>query len=203
MQDANSKIKHLNEVVYSYFSENCGQGENLSNKTFSGKYNDHSAKDLKKILKKLKATQGVNVNEIKYVSCVLRDRLSGKDHSEQDCAGELDHDKHINKSFWGYIKTIMNKKESVLPSFSMSDCASYFMKTLFMMFIFLIILYMYAFKLNFINILQADFVLKSLISVSFAREIRDLLVPQEYQDLPDQWYVFSFNFFFFFFDFFF
>ena len=130
MQDANSKIKHLNEVVYSYFSENCGQGENLSNKTFNGKYNDHSAKDLKKILKKLKATQGVNVNEIKYVSCVLRDRLSGKDHSEQDCAGELDHDKHINKSFWGYIKTIMNKKESVLPSFSMSDCASYFMKTL-------------------------------------------------------------------------
>ena len=66
--------------------------ENLSYKTFSGECNDHSAKDLKKILKKLKATQGVNVNEIKYVSCVLRDRLSGKDHSEQDCDDELDCD---------------------------------------------------------------------------------------------------------------
>ena len=81
-------------------------------------------------MKKLKATQGTDVNEIKYVSRVLPDRLSGKDHSEQDCDGELDHDKHINKSFWGYVKNLMYTKELVLPSFSMSDCVSYFMKTL-------------------------------------------------------------------------
>ena len=69
-QDAKSKIKHLNEVVYNYFSENCGQVENLSTKTFNGKYNNHSAKDLKKILKKLKGYPGSRRNRNKIrVSC--------------------------------------------------------------------------------------------------------------------------------------
>ena len=66
--------------------------ENLSYKTFSGECNDHSAKDLKKILKKLKATQGANVKEIKYVSRILRDRVSSKVNASVHFSFELDCD---------------------------------------------------------------------------------------------------------------
>ena len=37
---------------------------------------------------------------------------------------------YIGKNFWGYVKNVMNTKETVLPSFNMTQCLSYFTKTL-------------------------------------------------------------------------
>ena len=38
--------------------------------------------------------------------------------------------KYIGKNFWGYVKNILRKKDTVLPSFNMTQCLSHFTKTL-------------------------------------------------------------------------
>ena len=54
---------------------------------------------------------------------------SGLDDSHSN-SQTRNHDKYIQKSFWGYIKNILNRKDTVLPSFNMTQCFSYFTKTL-------------------------------------------------------------------------
>ena len=36
------------------------------------------------------------------------------------------NDYSISKNFWGYVKNIFNKKDEILPSFSMNECFDYF-----------------------------------------------------------------------------
>ena len=42
----------------------------------------------------------------------------------------FNHDNLIGKNFWGYVKNVMNKSTSLLPSFTMSSCVCYFKATL-------------------------------------------------------------------------
>ena len=138
-QDLDSNIKVLNNIVYDYFAEHFGYTKSLSDNSLVNKYKDYTVKDLKKTLKDLKSINK-EPDEIRYVSHILRKKLrpdNSKSYSSTSSQNNshsnsepLNHDKYIGKNFWGYVKNVMNTKETVLPSFNMTQCLSYFTKTL-------------------------------------------------------------------------
>ena len=92
------------------------------------KYKDSNVKELKKVLKLLKSSNN-NPEEIKYVSHLLRDKLrspSNDTNPSNSCLDESDtplninHDKYLQKNFWGYVKNILNRNNSTTPSFNVS-----------------------------------------------------------------------------------
>ncbi len=131
--DLDSNIKLLNNIIYDYFAQNFGYTQSLPDTLLVEKYKSYSVKDLKKALKSLKSTNSES-KEIKYVSHLLREKLSNHNsqssldnsHSNQT----LNHDKHIGQNFWGYVKNVLITKDTILPSFNMSQCFSFFTKTL-------------------------------------------------------------------------
>jgi hypothetical protein len=88
-------------------------------------------KELKKALQNLKSNKG-DLSEIKYVSRTLRDKLrnNNNDGLTPDSNESFNHDNYIGRNFWGYIKNVINKKDSILPSFNVTDCFTYFTKSL-------------------------------------------------------------------------
>ena len=69
-----------------------------------------------------------NVQEIKFVSPQLRYLLSKKDKS--NCVDhrdfqEIDCDKSIKRNFWGFVKQVFQKQNSILPTFSRAHCLEY------------------------------------------------------------------------------
>ena len=153
MQDVNSKIKLLNDVIYNYFADNFGHNETVPDKSMVAKYKDqprsrvsprphmkalgtrlykdYTVKELKKALQNLKSNKG-DLSEIKYVSRTLRDKLrnNNNDGLTSDSNESFNHDNYIGRNFWGYIKNVINKKDSILPSFNVTDCFTYFSKSL-------------------------------------------------------------------------
>ena len=130
MQDVNSKIKLLNDVIYNYFADNFGHNETVPDKSMVAKYKDYTVKELKKALQNLKSNKG-DLSEIKYVSRTLRDKLrNNNDGLTSDSNESFNHDNYIGRNFWGYIKNVIKKKDSILPSFNVTDCFTYFSKSL-------------------------------------------------------------------------
>jgi hypothetical protein len=79
------------------------------------KYKEYTVKELKKALQNLKSNKG-DLSEIKYVSRTLRDKLRNKnsDGLTSDSNESFNHDNYIVRNFWGYIKNVINKKDSIL-----------------------------------------------------------------------------------------
>ena len=100
------------------------------------KYESFTAKDLKKILKKLKLENG-DILEIKFVAKKLRKLLNKSDNADQHLSQnmpeplDLDHDSLINNNFWGYVKRFFTKNTGSFPSFNLTQCTSYFTKIFF------------------------------------------------------------------------
>ena len=69
--DLNTNIKTMVTVIYNYFGENFGLVDDNKHVKFQRKYESFTAKDLKKILKKLKLENG-DILEIKFVANKLR-----------------------------------------------------------------------------------------------------------------------------------
>ena len=90
-------------------------------------------KDLKKSLKQLKLSNA-DPCEIRYVSRTLRDKLRNANSMSVNNTSTqpktFNHDNLIGKNFWGYVKNILKPSNSLLPSFTMSICVSYFKDTL-------------------------------------------------------------------------
>ena len=120
-------------VVANYFSDNFGCVNNQNNVEYQRKYESFSTKDLKKTLKKLKLVNG-DISEIKFVAKKLRNLLnksnSTHSHNNSHASADVDHDSLIGKNFWGYVKRFFKKNTSSLPSFNLTQCTSYFTKTL-------------------------------------------------------------------------
>ncbi|CAB4040492.1 Hypothetical predicted protein [Paramuricea clavata] len=95
------------------------------------KYKEYTVKELKKALQNLKSNKG-NLSKIKYVSRTLRDklRINNNDGLTSDSNESFNHDNFIVRNFGGYIKNVINKKDSILPSFNVIDCSTYFSKSL-------------------------------------------------------------------------
>ena len=61
----------------------------------------------------------------------MRDKLRNNSNDVHGLNNEsFNHDKYITRNFWGYVKNVLNRKDTSLPSFSMTDCFSYFSKSL-------------------------------------------------------------------------
>ena len=62
----------------------------------------------------------------------MRDKLrnNNNDGLTSDSNESFNHDNYIGRNFWGYIKNVINKKDSILPSFNVTDCFTYFSKSL-------------------------------------------------------------------------
>ena len=84
--------------------------------------------NLKKDLELLKDSHA-SLDEIRYVSRLLRSKLAKKTSTITSCE-TLDHDLSISKNFWGYVKLFLQKKPSLLPSFSLERCKQFFIETL-------------------------------------------------------------------------
>ena len=87
------------------------------------KYKEYTVKELKRALQNLKSNKG-DLSEIKYVSRTLRNKLQNKNNSANglSCSNDelFNHDKYLGRSFWGYVKRVINKKEALLPSFNIT-----------------------------------------------------------------------------------
>ena len=130
-QDFSSSIIWLNDVIYNYFADNFGHVESPPNKLLVEKYKSHTTKELKKALKHLKSTSS-DLTEIKYVARLVRNtlrnannNLTASNHDES-----FNHDDYIQRNFWGYVKNVFKVKDQMLPTFTMSECFSYFTKIL-------------------------------------------------------------------------
>ena len=132
-QDINKSINTMATVIYNYFNENYGFVDVDNNNEFESKYKSHSAKDLKKVLKKLKCENG-DLKEIKFVAKKLRYLLNNKStesqHADINVPVGIDHNKLLNNNFWGYVKIFFKKKSESFPSFDLAQCTIYFTKSL-------------------------------------------------------------------------
>ena len=78
----------------------------------------------------MKQSANANITEIKYVSRLLRDILRDNTFCQVRNADLMNRGYSISKNFWRYVKKTFNKKDEILPSFSMNECSDYFARTL-------------------------------------------------------------------------
>lgn len=132
-QDLNASIKVLNDVIYNYFANSFGYSETIPDNNLVHKYKDETVKEMKKALRNLKSTNA-DPAEIKYVSSALRDKLRNNNNkntqSDKNRDEPLNHNRYIERNLWGYVKNVLNKQHTELPSFSVTECLNYFTKTL-------------------------------------------------------------------------
>ena len=99
----NANIKTMITVIYYYFGKNFGLVDNNKHVKFQRKYASFTAKDLKKVLKKLKLENG-DILEIKFVAKELRKLINKSDNAGQHLNQnipeplDLDHDSLINNN---------------------------------------------------------------------------------------------------------
>ena len=131
-QDLNASIRLLNTTIYNYFAENFGYVERLPDDSLYNKYENYSIKDLKKALKEPKSSNS-DLAEIRYVSRLVRNKLKTKatnDNLSNNKDEPFNHDKFLERNFWGYVKKVINFDESILPTFNMDDCLKHFKSVL-------------------------------------------------------------------------
>ena len=118
--EISSSITALNDLIYNYFASNFGHVEGAPDDALVKKYESHTAKELKKALKLLKATNS-NVTEIKYVARLLPNslRTSNTNNRLTTMITSIEISGVMSKTF---LKT----KRELLATFSMSECLSYF-----------------------------------------------------------------------------
>ena len=111
--DINNTLQTMNSVIYEYFRENFGILKDANTLHLVDNYKDCSNNLLKSKLKSLKK-MNADLVEIKYVAKLLRTKLRDNSHLH---ISPIDHDKQIQKNFWGYIKTHFIKSTSLPASF--------------------------------------------------------------------------------------
>ena len=123
--DMNSAITSMNLFIYNYFFVNFGSTDNsdLSDSShFIAKYKNYSTDMLKSSLKNLK-TSKTDAPENKYFARALRLKLRKNTNSNNS---SIDHDKHIHRSFWSYVKQHFKQATSLSPSFDSYTCTQFF-----------------------------------------------------------------------------
>ena len=128
-ESTNACIVSMNTVIYDYFKSNFGSVDGSENRTLIDRYKGFSNKALKKELKKLKDSNA-DTSEIKYVSHLLRSKITVKKSAENETDVTIDHDSKCRQNLWTYAKKFIEKKNRVLPKFGANICTEYFAKVL-------------------------------------------------------------------------
>ena len=121
----NDCVIKMTNLVYDYFAENFGTVNKSkdSDSEFQSKYANYSKQDLKRELKALKRQSPVDVENIKYVSRLLRKCVQNR---RQDNVKAINHDEEIRKNFWAYVKLYLDCSDYLAPTFDLTKCTSYF-----------------------------------------------------------------------------
>ena len=82
---------------------------------------------MKKELKLLKSQQDPDIIRIKFLSKLLREKIS---KTQMNKASHKNNDFEVTRNFWGFCKRLFVKSASVLPNFSKTECENYFSKIL-------------------------------------------------------------------------
>ena len=101
------------------------QKQFLHDESLINKYKDHTVKKLKKALAKLKSSNS-DPTETKYVSRTLRDKLRNNNNNTQTESSHDDtfnHDRYLQSNFWGYVKNVLGRKQTLFPSFTVLKCS--------------------------------------------------------------------------------
>ena len=69
------------------------------------------------MLRQLKLNNG-DISEIKFLSKHLRNMLNQRNDNITFSSEAINHDKYIDRNFWKYVKTVLNKSTAILPSFN-------------------------------------------------------------------------------------
>ena len=119
--DINSVILNFHETIYDFFASNYIITGNEKS-VYEEKYQTYSKNQLKKALKTLKAHEISSVQEIKYVSRLLRNRYRKKEAEEN-----TNHERLYSENVWNYCKRIFEPNEDkIKPDFSEQSCYTYF-----------------------------------------------------------------------------
>ena len=126
-------VNKFNETIYNYFRDDYGTVKNNKEKErkFNEKYKNSTKGQLKKQLKSLKNQSPNNVDEVRYVSKLLRSKITEAKSQGQfvQKVYSIDHDNEIKKNFWGYVKFYMEKPKRIIPNFDKKTCFDYFVKS--------------------------------------------------------------------------
>src|SRR6218665_248944 len=130
---SNTEINNLDEfvataqqIVYDYFATTFGTTKDGEPGELEAKYSGNAPiKTLKKTLKQLKHSHA-DVDEIRYVSRLIRKRLAQPD-SDHDI-GDLEN--QFKMVFWQTCKNIFNRATKSVPTFDIAICEAYFQKVL-------------------------------------------------------------------------
>ena len=97
-------VNKFNETIYNYFRDNYGTVKN--NKEKERKFNEKYKNSTKSQLKSLKNQSPNNVDKVRYVSKLLRSKITEAKSEDQFAQKvySIDHDNEIKKNFWGYVK---------------------------------------------------------------------------------------------------
>ena len=117
-------IKRMNNSMYDFVKAHYGttKATNQANENVHI-YKDFTFKQLKRELVQLKG-QGANFADIKYVSHLLCSRLSNASRSKPISDK---YDRQIGRNFWNFVKQILERGFSIIPSFSSDNCTNFFL----------------------------------------------------------------------------
>ena len=121
----NDCIIKMANLVYGYFAENFGTVNKRkdSDSEYKSKYAHYSKQDLKRELMASKHQSPVDVENIKYVSRLLRKCVQNR---RQDNAKSINHDEEIRKNFWAYVKLYLDCSDYLAPMLDLTRCTNYF-----------------------------------------------------------------------------
>ena len=112
---------HFNINVYNYMADNYGLIDNASDldKFLKEKYTDYNKHKLKKCLRLLKANELENLNEIRFVSKLIRSKIQTEQSSVTTASTNINHNEMIKLDFWKYVKRFIEKPTSNFQSNSL------------------------------------------------------------------------------------
>ena len=121
-----STIEFMNNTIYDYFTNLYGTVKSTNHtNALCGKYKHLTTKLLKRKLKQLKMTDAPSKKS--NVSHLLRSKLKNQDIAHSS-ATIVDQDRYVSKSFWGFVKRVIERGSAILPSFSQNHCTHFFIK---------------------------------------------------------------------------
>ena len=130
-ENINTYVRRLQETIHRYFKEQYGNVLDTQSHELFQRYDSGTKSKLKKNLSDLKKSYETNqndilLNEIKYVSKVLREKFSKRSNSFES----FDHNKRSEENLWKYCKDIFENESKIQPEFSEDECHSYFRNSL-------------------------------------------------------------------------
>ena len=100
----------LSDATYDYFDREFGSVVNTSDTECKDKYKNFSKHQLRKALKTLKSSNMENsLTEIRFVSKLLRRKISSRSTDKNFDNNETDHNKSFDSGFWSHCGVISRK----------------------------------------------------------------------------------------------